>query len=648
MSNKAPFCAFLWLTITVLSRQIRSLPAYQVSLWSLPTYKVGPRNLFTPLETCFLFLMGRNPLLINNLRLRKITYEKIKLFLQNEPKFRKSQMNLNNVLTSNYVQMDTWSIRKNKAKTNPIQSQFKANSNPIQSQFKAKQTQFKPKQTQFYTHPARIHPENQLPNDSGFSMPCSRIFHAPDKKGIFWRKCTMKRLFFWLIVAIAGLVLMIFSYYHYQDDPFDNTWEYAFMYIGSGEPEGGIEGLEYDQRPARLLPLTGRAQNFTQIAKGFGSKVEWAYRIAYREKVILCPDIANDFTTDMLEWGQLPAGGTGEVLAGYTAKHTDQITVEGRTLKVTGQLKKGIGLFANSYLIGEGSAAKELFGDGQSAYILRLPKEKVTDSEFQKQIRKVFPGPKFTAYAPLIRTQPEPFYIYLAGMALLLLGGCLALFTLYCILADRIRNKWLRLPLAEIRKYKYLFIAMNLIYFGTVLLFMLVSYVIPEVQSCFLVGVASQITEGSGPLAIAGKAYASKNILLAAVTTFAINFPFGSLVLITLPSIIVPGAGVLVAGLRSALWGFILAPSFSALSGMMVPHSVTLLLEGHGYVIASFFGILVLVYLCRKSEGPNVGVRYGRALLMNVRGNLLVIIVLAVAAIYEAVEVILMMNRTGR
>jgi hypothetical protein len=233
-------------------------------------------------------------------------------------------------------------------------------------------------------------------------------------------------------------------------------------------------------------------------------------------------------------------------------------------------------------------------------------------------------------------------------MALLLLGGCLALFTLYCILADKIRNKWLRLPLAEIRKYKYLFIAMNLIYFGTVLLFMLVSFAVPELQSCFLVGVASEITEGSGPLAIAGKAYMSKNILLAAVATFAINFPLGSLLVITLPSIIVPGSGVLVAGFRSMLWGLILAPAFTELTAMMVPHSVTLLLEGHAYVIAAFFGLLIPIYLFRKSEGPNVGVRYGRAVLMNVRGNLLVIIVLVIAAIYEAVEVIMMMNWAGR
>ena len=82
----------------------------------------------------------RNLRLINDLRLRKITYEKINLFLQNEPNFRKSQVNVNALLTREYVQMDTWSIRKNEPKKNPN----KAKTNPIRTQFKPKQTQFHP------------------------------------------------------------------------------------------------------------------------------------------------------------------------------------------------------------------------------------------------------------------------------------------------------------------------------------------------------------------------------------------------------------------------------------------------------------------------------------------------------------------------
>jgi len=458
----------------------------------------------------------------------------------------------------------------------------------------------------------------------------------------------MKRLISWLVVAIVGLALMAFSYYRYEYEPGDSPWDNVFMYIGADDPNCEVEGLEYVRRPVRLLPLAGRAQLFTRMAKGFGSKVEWSYRIFFQEKVILYSDMEADFTPEMLEWGQLPASSTTEVLAGHAASRRDEIPVDGHTLKVVGRLKKGVSVFANSYLIGEGAAAEELFDPGQSAYIFRLSGEQVGDSEFRKQLKGAFPRPRFTAYMPLIRTQPAAFFIYVGGLALLCSGGCLALFALYCILADRIRNKWLRLPLAEIRKYKHLFVAMHLVYFGAVVVFMLVSYAVPELQSCFLVGVTSQLTDGSGILGIAGEAYMSRNILRAAVTTFAINFPFGSLACITLPSIIIPGSGALIAGLRASLWGLLLAPTFDALSGMMVPHSLTLLLEGHAYVIAAFFGVLVLVYLFRKSEGPSAGTRYGRALLMNVRGNLLVAIVLAVAAVYEAIEVILMMLWAGR
>ena len=40
-------------------------------------------------------------------------------FLQNEPKFRKSQMNVNKVLTMNYEKKDTWWTGKKRTQTNP-------------------------------------------------------------------------------------------------------------------------------------------------------------------------------------------------------------------------------------------------------------------------------------------------------------------------------------------------------------------------------------------------------------------------------------------------------------------------------------------------------------------------------------------------
>jgi len=66
----------------------------------------------------------------------------IHLFLTNKANFQKSQINVSSYITGEYGKMDTWSSGKNKAKTNPIQSQFKPNTNPIQTQYKPKQTQF--------------------------------------------------------------------------------------------------------------------------------------------------------------------------------------------------------------------------------------------------------------------------------------------------------------------------------------------------------------------------------------------------------------------------------------------------------------------------------------------------------------------------
>ena len=57
-------------------------------------------------------------------------------FLTNKANFRKSQMNVNTFITMNYEQRTMNYEIKNKANSNPIQSQFKPNTKPIQTQFK--------------------------------------------------------------------------------------------------------------------------------------------------------------------------------------------------------------------------------------------------------------------------------------------------------------------------------------------------------------------------------------------------------------------------------------------------------------------------------------------------------------------------------
>jgi len=81
--------------------------AFCVSLW--------PINPFNP----------RNLRLINDLRSTKDYVRKNELFMQNEPKFPKSQMIVNKVLTRDYDKMDTWSSGKKQSQTNPNKAKFK-------------------------------------------------------------------------------------------------------------------------------------------------------------------------------------------------------------------------------------------------------------------------------------------------------------------------------------------------------------------------------------------------------------------------------------------------------------------------------------------------------------------------------------------
>ncbi len=109
----------------------------------------------------------RNPWLVNELCAYKAlcncreTFTDVMIALQigpfctNKPNFRKSQMNLTNVLTKDYENKDTWWSGKNKPNSNPIQSQ----SNPIKANLKQKQTQFKPK-TNPIPSPPKLRPYN--------------------------------------------------------------------------------------------------------------------------------------------------------------------------------------------------------------------------------------------------------------------------------------------------------------------------------------------------------------------------------------------------------------------------------------------------------------------------------------------------------
>ncbi|MCX5685009.1 MAG: hypothetical protein NT049_15195, partial [Planctomycetota bacterium] len=226
-------------------------------------------------------------------------------------------------------------------------------------------------------------------------------------------------------------------------------------------------------------------------------------------------------------------------------------------------------------------------------------------------------------------------------LALMLLGGSVLFVRLYAGLAKIVPWAVLRDPLAALRDWRRLLYGLHGLFFGVLLLTSAVVYFLPSVQAVVMSMTQSEIQSGGGPLGVAGKAYGTGSIPLAAAVTLGVNFFIGTVLVITLPSMVLPAIGSLAMLLRALVIGVVLAPSTVLLAGMMLPHSFTLLVEMEAYIVATLFALLIPIYLFRRSEGPTVFSRYGRAILLNLKGLLLVFGILAVVAVYEAIEVIL-------
>lgn len=480
----------------------------------------------------------------------------------------------------------------------------------------------------------------------------------------------------WLVVAAAGWAMMLGGFAsRARVDP-SAPWSSGSIVIGpvgsndkgggkraektatdpkSTTPEPPAEEAAFaDAIPVRLRLLSASDIAETLMAvlgdgapdKAIGTKA------AVRLKLIELPLEKAGLGANWLQSGRLPEAGRDEIIAGARIEPRDQLLVGGRILKVVGVLKPDVALLADSFLIPQSDSASKLFPAEVpsvfNARLVHIPADFRRDDKTRKNFEKAFSTDKYTAFTPMERLEPRAYYLYLAGLALLLLGGSGALIGFYRWLADRpgmstkAGARFLAAPLLEMKQRSRLLWTVHLLYFGLVIAGSILIYEQAAVQAVLLGKVGELLAAKSGPLAAAGKAYLSGNIARAAVVTFVINFFLGSLAYITIPSVIFFGAGLILSWLRALMWGLLLAPTIVALAYQMLPHSGTMLLEGEGYILAAFFGCLIPIHTVSSRLGGNPLSRWGRVLLLNFTASFWIALVLAVAAIYEATEVIFM------
>jgi len=190
-------------------------------------------------------------------------------------------------------------------------------------------------------------------------------------------------------------------------------------------------------------------------------------------------------------------------------------------------------------------------------------------------------------------------------------------------------------------KDKKLFLLTNAYYFGLVILGALSALAFPQAQRYMLDMVQTGLS--SGPLSSLGSAYTSGNVLYAAAVTFVTNLFLGTIVEITIPSLIIPVWAPIMGLIRALMWGIMLiVPVPGVLPwNNVVPHYLTILLEGEAYVVAIFACLRQIKVLFKLGSIPKE--QRLKAYLATIVDNLkllaVVALILAVAALYEAWEV---------
>jgi hypothetical protein len=189
------------------------------------------------------------------------------------------------------------------------------------------------------------------------------------------------------------------------------------------------------------------------------------------------------------------------------------------------------------------------------------------------------------------------------------------------------------------------YVVINIVYYGLVLWGMIVAALFPPLQHRLLAGLHAQ-AQGKTLLALGAKVYASGNVSLAALATFLVNSVAGAFASITLPSALIPFSGFVVGFCRPVIWGLTLSPTSPKLQLALLPHSLTLLIEGQAYVVAILGSYLWGKWVARPGSSGFATWKHGYAagLRANVQLYGLILALLAAAAIYEAAEVIALMR----
>ncbi|WP_424355524.1 stage II sporulation protein M [Methanobacterium sp. MBAC-LM] len=188
-----------------------------------------------------------------------------------------------------------------------------------------------------------------------------------------------------------------------------------------------------------------------------------------------------------------------------------------------------------------------------------------------------------------------------------------------------------------VERYKKRFLYCFAIYYGLVIVGMVIGLLYPPISTGTGGNISSQFSTVFPGLL---QAIGAGDVIKVILTIFVFNSILGSFLAITVLNLI--GIGTLVFIYRPIMWGLIYAPTSPSATMLLIAVIPTLILEGAAYVIA-FTASLDFVLAIAKPKALGEESRFKawkKAWTYNLKSYVLVLIMLLVAAVVESVTLI--------
>ena len=387
-------------------------------------------------------------------------------------------------------------------------------------------------------------------------------------------------------------------------------------------------------------------------------------------ELLIALDVSAEQQAELLASGRLPEPGKPEVLAGSLARD-EAFWIDDVQFTITGRLADSVSGFLFSYMLPHASDFGYLFPDAPNTArgLLVISGETLleegilpdnprqtshntstetavieedsneTDADKVAKVDEPLAVPPYTGGMLLAQQNVAKLSIF--GLLLTALGGAVAHFSLFRLLQVR-GCRPLQAILDMIASRPSLYWGMHVLFYGVFFLSMYESISNPLLT--YRITQYIQAVFSDGGLGYIGEAYASGDVIAAAWPTFYNNYIEQTLGLTFMISLFPIPFGLIKNLMSFSLVGGALTPLWVGTSQAYILHSLTMVFELQGYIIACF---AITAWPLHLIAGMRLGQFFSyvkSGLLMLFTAAILTGLMLGIAALYEAFTLIHLMG----